>query len=349
VTFQPGAEAPGRGALASAAFLNQGGDLLASEIEAIALHKKPGWQVFALGSGGKARYATGTSEEYADVSGYSAVSGLSRRFDFSRSRLHLGAFCEFGAGSYDADVPSGSVTSQGDLRYAGGGALARWEFDVSSPERQAYAPFSAASAPQDKAASVAWADPRRHVVYFEAAGRAGKLENSFSSGDLLDPLGRPASHDSTDALYYGAHAGLGYIHNPSPRNSIEFYAKYFWTRWAGHSATLDTGEELRFEPADSNRLRLGASYSHALDENLRPYAGLAWEGEFSLKPASAVRDSGTTYELRSSNLTGNTVQAQLGLRLTPSQRSPLSLDLGATGYAGERLGASGSLRARFEF
>ncbi|MDR0529027.1 MAG: autotransporter outer membrane beta-barrel domain-containing protein [Zoogloeaceae bacterium] len=112
-----------------------------------------------------------------------------------------------------------------------------------------------------------------------------------------------------------------------------------------YSAKLSTGEKVKFEDADSTRVRLGGRFSYAVNERLTPYAGLAWEHEFDGK--AKARTNG--YDIDAPKLKGDTGIAEFGLVLKPAATSPLSLDLGVQGYAGRREGVTGNLRVQYEF
>jgi outer membrane autotransporter protein len=161
---------------------------------------------------------------------------------------------------------------------------------------------------------------------------------------LRDTQGRSADYDSSSA-YYGFHAGAGYVWNLTEAASLDVYGKYFRTRQEGDSVTLSTGDPVKFEDAESSRLRLGGRFAYAVNEYVSPYLGAAWEREFD----GRARASTNGFDLDAPSLRGDTGIGELGLTLKPSPTLPLSCDLGLQGYAGKREGVTGTLQARFEF
>ncbi|MDR1312614.1 MAG: S8 family serine peptidase [Deltaproteobacteria bacterium] len=317
----PQAKALSEGYLGGALLVNQAADLAAGQgvneaVEAAGRGGGSGFGSFAAISAGQNRYNSGS---HVDVSSLSLMAGLSWGGDTAAGRLTAAAFFEFGTGSYDTFNSFGNsapVRGDGDVRHAGGGALARMDFNDAGPGR----------------------------LYAELSGRAGRVRNEYKSGDLKDPWGRSASYDSNSA-YYGIHAGLGFVWTVSDRASFDTSLKYFWTRQEGNSLTLSTGETLRFEDADSSRLRLGGRFSYAVNDRVSPYFGVGWEHEFD----GRVSASSNGYPIDSPSLRGDTGIGELGLALRPSPSFPLFLDLGVQGYVGKRQGATGGLQIRLEF
>ena len=108
---------------------------------------------------------------------------------------------------------------------------------------------------------------------------------------------------------------------------------------------LSTGERLRFNDINSNRLRFGGRFAYTVNEYLRPYIGAAWEHEFDGK----ARGTTNGYDIDAPKLKGDTGIGEIGLSLTPSADLPLTVDLGVQGYTGQREGVTGSLLIKWEF
>jgi outer membrane autotransporter protein len=161
---------------------------------------------------------------------------------------------------------------------------------------------------------------------------------------LRDSRGRTADYDSSSA-YYGLHAGAGYLWNITDAAALDLYGKYFWTRQEGDTVRLSTGEHLKFDDVDSQRLRLGGRFACAVNEYVSPYIGAAWEHEFDGK----ARANTNGQAIDAPSLRGDTGIGELGLTLKPSPSLPLYFDLGVQGYTGRREGATGSLQVKFEF
>ena len=317
----PETKALSEGYLAGTMLVNQGADLIAGKGMHEAMRsswKKDGgfgFGVFGAISGGWSKYNTGS---HVDMSGLSLMTGLSFGADLAPGRLTLGAFFEYGTGAYDTynSFASGDSHGKGNLYHLGGGALARMDFIETGPGN----------------------------IYTEASFRAGGLHNDYRNSDLRDLDGRKANYDSF-ALYYGIHAGLGYIWKITEAASLDMYGKFFWTRQQGDSVRLSTGDPVKFKDTDSIRTRLGARFAYAVNDYVAPYIGAAWEHEFDGKQKATTYG----YDIDKPSLFGSTGIGELGLTLKPSKDLPLSFDLGVQGYVGKRQGVTGSLQAKFEF
>jgi hypothetical protein len=271
---------------------------------------------FGAVSAGQSRYNTGS---HVDMSGFSLMAGLSWGVNTTPGRLTLGAFAEYGRGSYDtynSFSNAAPVRGRGESHHVGGGILGRMDFSDTGPGR----------------------------IYIEASGRAGGIHNEYSSSDLIDAQGRKTEYDSSSA-YYGFHCGTGYVLNITDDVSLDLHSKYFWTRQAGTSVTLSTGDSVKFRDADSSRLRVGGRVTYAVNGYVSPYVGAAWEHEFDGK-AEATSNG---FALEAPSLRGNTGIGEIGLTIQPSKNSPLSFDLGVQGYTGKREGVTGSLQVKLEF
>ena len=315
----PQAKALSEGNLAGLALVNQGADLIAGQgmrdaVRAAADESRYG--VFGTLSGGRSRYNTGS---HIDMSSLSLLTGVSYGAELNPGRLTLGAFFEYGNGSYDtynSFSHAASVKGDGDTYHLGGGILGRMDFVNAGPGH----------------------------FYAEASGRIGSVHNDYSSGDLRDFTGRKAAYDSSGA-YYGLHLGAGYLWNINDKASLDLYGKYFWTRQDGDSVKLSTGDPVKFDDIDSNRLRGGARFSYAVNEHVSPYVGAAWEYEFGGKAKATTND----FAIDAPDLKGSTGIGELGFTLKPSATLPLSFDLGVQGYVGKREGVTGSLQVKWEF
>lgn len=180
--------------------------------------ERHGFAGFGALSGGSLRYNTGS---HLDMNSLSLLTGLAWGIDLAPGRLTLGAFFEYGNGSYDTHnsfTNAASVDGDGNAYYLGGGILARMDFVNIGPGR----------------------------FYAEASGRAGKTHNEYDSSDLRDAAGRKADYDSSSP-YYGLHFGTGYVWNINDAATLDLYGKYFWTRQQGDSVGLSTGEHLSFD------------------------------------------------------------------------------------------------------
>ena len=319
-------KSPAEGRAASTTMVTQGADLAAGQgminaRQAASAVSRSGADAVGLGmasfgaiSGGTSRYNSGS---HVDVDSFSLMTGLAKRWEGSTIDWLAGVFFEAGWGSYNSynGMANGStVKGKGDSRYYGGGMLGR--LDVT--------------------------EGLASGVYAEASFRAGKLYSDYRSKDLNPALGQ-ASYD-TDASYYGAHAGLGYLWTLNDKASLDMYGKYFWVHTTGSSVNI-LGDPVTFKAADSHRTRLGTRLSYAVSSDITPYIGVAWDYEFDGKTDSVVAGLDTP----APSLKGSTGMGELGLTWKPAAASVLSVDFGVQGYVGMRQGVNGNMQLRFEF
>jgi outer membrane autotransporter protein len=308
------AKALSEGFLGSIALLHESADLVAGEGLAKAIQAGSGGQFGGFGamSGGKLRYKSGS---HVDATGFSLMAGLAKGLEFDSTNLTLGAFLEFGTGSYDTYNSFGAKNydGDGDTRTIGGGILGRVDFNNSG-------------------------------FYTEGSFRLGSVKNDYQNVNLRDTLGRFAKYEAS-AAYYGLHLGAGYNFDLNATTGLDLYGKYFWTRQGSDDVTLSTGEPVKFEAVDSQRLRGGARLTHALNDFVSPYVGAAYEYEFDGKAKASVYG----LAIEAPSVKGSTGIGELGLTFKPSNNTPFSLDLGVQGYTGKREGVAGSLQFKWEF
>lgn len=164
-------------------------------------------------------------------------------------------------------------------------------------------------------------------TYYEGSLRYGKLTSNYNSGDL------GADYD-TDANYWGAHLGLGKVFQLNDKNSIDTYCKFFYTNQGSSSANI-LGNNVEFGAVKSKRSRLGFRFNHATSDVRSIYAGLAWQHEFDGSACATVDGVSAP----SPSIKGNSMMAELGVNIAPKS-SPVSFDLGVSGWAGKQKGYS---------
>lgn len=164
-------------------------------------------------------------------------------------------------------------------------------------------------------------------TYYEGSLRYGKLTSNYNSGDL------GADYD-TDANYWGAHLGLGKVFQLNDKNSIDTYCKFFYTNQGSSSANI-LGHNVEFDAVKSKRSRLGFRFNHATSDVRSIYAGLAWQHEFDGSACATVDG----FSAPSPSIKGNSMMAELGVNIAP-KASPVSFDLGVSGWAGKQKGYS---------
>lgn len=264
-----------------------------------------GTHVFGSVLAGRSRYPTGS---HVDVKSANVLLGLSNNIGNAAGRLTLGGFVELGQGGYDSFNSFANrpdVRADGDLRYYGAGVLARQDF--------------------------------KHGAFVEGSLRLGKVRQDYNSSDLTSG-GKP-THYRRISNYYGAHLGAGWSFGP-----FTLSGQYLWTHQQGGTVHLP-GEPYRFDAVNSQRLRIGGQYRHAISDSAAFHAGAAWEHEFDGKASGRIFGR----ELASPSLKGSTGIFHLGLNLTPGQSKRWTVDLGAQGYAGKRRGVSGHVQVKYTF
>lgn len=301
--------------LGTLAFNLQGADLIAREGMEAAVRSAQldnNHAVFAALTRSNLDYGT------IDVDGTNMLAGLAWRSTTDAGSLTYGVFAEHGDGSYDtyANINGTSLHGEGDTDYTGGGILARMDFNGSENGHG----------------------------YLEASGRVGNADTDYTNSGLRDAYGRAASY-STDATYYGAHIGAGYVQKLDEKSSIDWYGKLLWARLEGGSADLSTGEHLTFDDADSLRLRIGGRWNYTASDFVSYYAGLGYEYEFD----GEAKGFTNGLALGDEDLTGGSGVAELGISFKPSKNSPFSLELNLAGFTGEREGFRGGVEAVYTF
>ena len=277
---------------------------------------REGWLPFGVLEGGSMKYDSGS---HINLQSLSLLAGLGRGVSTDWGLLIVGGFFEYGTGSYKTHnsfdtMPS--VDGSGNAWYMGGGLLASMDFKKTGDGH----------------------------FYLEGSAHTGMLHNSFDGDALRDAYGRTAEFD-TDTPYYNLHAGLGYLWNFAKDHSLDIYGKYYWTRVLGTDETLNTGDPVDFDDITSSRTRLGARYSYQATEHVSAYIGAAWEHEFE-----GVSDSSVFgYDIDSPKIRGDSGRGEMGLRFTPTDDLPLTVDIGVQGYAGKKEGVTGSLFVQYEF
>jgi outer membrane autotransporter protein len=323
-TVNPQAKSLPEGFIASVAATMQGADLAAGQGMGNAVNATrvgsagaaPVFAGFSAMSGGSMRINSGS---HVDMHSVSLMAGFAWARDFDFGRPTLGAFFEYGTGSYDtynSFANAASVKGNGNAYYYGGGVLARMDFVDTGPGH----------------------------FYAEGSFRAGRLHNDYRNGDLRDAMGRRAEYTSSSP-YYGFHIGAGYTWQFSKKASLDLYSKYFWTRVEGDSVRLATGDPIKFKAVDSSRLRFGGRVTYAVNEHVSPYIGAAYEREFDGK----ARATTNGFDIPAPSIRGDTGIGEIGLTLTPSKNLPLSIDVGVQGYVGKRQGVTGSLQVKWTF
>lgn len=297
----------GESRTAAIAFVNQGSDILNNAFGLLD-DGKYGIKTFAAVHGNYSKYDTGS---HIRVNGWSMIAGVGSSEKYNDGNFSWGVFFENGSGNYRTynDYNGFNLKGFGSAVYNGGGAMARYRSDAGN--------------------------------YVEAGLRAGMLKNSLSNA-VVDGYGMQGGYDE-ETSYYGAHLGLGHIFELDDRSNIDVYGKYFYTHHDSEDFEV-LGDEVSFDSADSNRLRLGMRYNQNDGNAFSHYYGLAWDYEFSgnADVTAAGFDTGNP------SLKGSTAVVEAGIHYAPD-KSPWSIDLGLQGYGGQRDGFSGTMQVNYTF
>ena len=294
---------------ASAAFVNQGTDLISDSLDTISRDDNYGVKTFAAVHGNRSKYDVADDIK---INGWSTIVGVGNADKFDNgSELSWGVFYENGSGNYRTYNSFNNEFFRGDgsMVYNGGGIAARYE--------------------------------NKNGVYTEGSLRAGMLKNELDNA--MRNVNGSYGYE-TESAYYGAHIGVGKIISLSDSSDLDIYSKFFHTYTEGDSVTI-AGDKFDFDSITSDRLRVGARITSNKENKFSTYYGLAYEYEFN--GDADMTAQGLRADTQS--LQGSSVMAELGFNYQPTPDSPWSFDLNMRGYAGERQGGSFNVQATYTF
>ena len=294
---------------ASAAFVNQGTDLISDSLDTISRDNNYGVKTFAAVHGNRSKYDVADDIK---INGWSTIVGVGNADKFDNgSEFSWGVFYENGSGNYRTYNSFNNEFFRGDgsMVYNGGGIAARYE--------------------------------NKNGVYTEGSLRAGMLKNELDNA-MRDVNGSYGYE--TESAYYGAHIGVGKIISLSDSSDLDIYGKFFHTYTEGDSVTI-AGDKFDFDIINSDRLRVGARITSNKENKFSTYYGLAYEYEFN--GDADMTAQGLRADTQS--LQGSSVMAEVGFNYQPTPTSPWSFDFNMRGYAGERQGGSFNVQATYTF
>ena len=294
---------------ASAAFVNQGTDLISDSLDTISRDDNYGVKTFAAVHGNRSKYDVADDIK---INGWSTIVGVGNADKFDNgSELSWGVFYENGSGNYRTYNSFNNEFFRGDgsMVYNGSGIAVRYE--------------------------------NKNGVYTEGSLRAGMLKNELDNA-MRDVNGSYGYE--TESAYYGAHIGVGKIISLSDSSDLDIYGKFFHTYTEGDSVTI-AGDKFDFDSITSDRLRVGARITSNKENKFSTYYGLAYEYEFN--GDADMTAQGLRADTQS--LQGSSVMAEVGFNYQPTPDSPWSFDLNMRGYAGERQGGSFNVQATYTF
>ena len=294
---------------ASAAFVNQGTDLISDSLDTISRDDNYGVKTFAAVHGNRSKYDVADDIK---INGWSTIVGVGNADKFDNgSELSWGVFYENGSGNYRTYNSFNNEFFRGDgsMVYNGGGIAARYE--------------------------------NKNGVYTEGSLRAGMLKNELDNA--MRNVNGSYGYE-TESAYYGAHIGVGKIISLSDSSDLDIYGKFFHTYTEGDSVTI-ADDKFDFDSITSDRLRVGARITSNKENKFSTYYGLAYEYEFN--GDADMTAQGLRADTQS--LQGSSVMAELGFNYQPTPDSPWSFDLNMRGYTGERQGGSFNVQATYTF
>ena len=304
--------------------VNAGADLLAGQgmsnaADAAAAERSGGDGVAAARAGGFAPFAAvglgnlrAKSGSHVDTKSIGLSLGFAREIENKSGKLLVGPVVEYGHGKYDSYQDNG-ITADGKSSYWGIGVIAK--------------------------------QTNHNGFYYEGSLRAGRTKSDYGSDSA-----RPGNHVSYDssATYWAAHLGAGKLFDMGHDNTLDVYGKYFYSHTGSDSTTIHIGaasEGVDFSAVNSHRLRIGTRLTHALNAKNKIYGGLAWQYEFNGDARAVYSVSG---EAPSPSVKGSSGMLELGWQVKPG-KSPMTIDLGVTGWVGKLRGIAANVQMNWTF
>ena len=304
--------------------VNAGADLLAGQgmanaADAAAAERSADGGVAAARAGGFAPFAAvglgnlrAKSGSHVDTKSIGLSLGFAREIENKSGKLLVGPVVEYGHGKYDSYQDNG-ITADGKSSYWGIGVIAK--------------------------------QTNHNGFYYEGSLRAGRTKSDYGSDSA-----RPGNHVSYDssATYWAAHLGAGKLFDMGHDNTLDVYGKYFYSHTGSDSTTIHIGaasEGVDFSAVNSHRLRIGTRLTHALNAKNKIYGGLAWQYEFNGDARAVYSVSG---EAPSPSVKGSSGMLELGWQVKPG-KSPMTIDLGVTGWVGKLRGIAANVQMIWTF
>lgn len=229
---------------ATAAFVNQGTDLINDSLDVLGRDGSYGVKTFAAVQGNRSSYDVADDLK---INGWSVIAGFGAENEHKGGDFAWGVFYENGSGNYRTYNTFNNEFFRGDgsMVYNGGGIAARYE--------------------------------NAKGVYTEGSLRAGMLKTEMDNA-LRDSSGASYGYDG-ESTYYGAHIGVGQIFELSENTDLDVYGKFFHTYVDGDTVTIGN-DVFDFDSITSDRLRVGARVTKQ-QAKVNTYYGLAYEYEFN--------------------------------------------------------------------
>jgi len=296
---------------AQTAFLNRGADLLINQgFQKAEQAAKSVPGNWALFLAAQAGKFRYDTGSHVDSFGWNGILGLARVNTNKHGSLLTGVAVEYGKGNYDSYMDE--MHGDGDTKYTGAALFAR--------------------------------QTTGNGLYYEGSLRAGRSDADYKSYDFSGYKGIPVSYD-TDSTYWGAHLGIGKVIPVSAKDDIDVSLRYLYSHNGKDDVQLSTGENYAFDAVNSHRLRTGFRWTRKFDERNALYAGLSYQYEFNGDAKADYRGFG----LASPSLKGSSGILEIGYRVNPSKKVPLTLDLNVAGWVGQQRGVTGQVGLTYHF
>ena len=306
--------------LASFSFMNQANSLILgqginSAMESIMVDPSH-WALFTVLSGVYSSYDTNvanmknvTGDTY--YGGSSFMLGIAKALAVPTGDMLTGIYFETGYGVIGSRIDTSiqTINTDGNTQYYGGGALLRYSMD--------------------------------NGFYTEGFLRIGALSNDLQSRYLNTIF----EHGST-SLYAGIGVNLGYeLKLFKDRDMLDFYTNYTWGHLNGSNQNIDN-YDYEFNSINSHQVAVGVQYNFIKQRMFSPFIGVSTEYEFDAEATAIIKND---YKISPSNLSGITGVAEVGVRVIPSPKIPLTMALNLGGHFGRRNGIDASFDLEWRF
>lgn len=126
--------------------------------------------------------------------------------------------------------------------------------------------------------------------------------------------------------------------------SVDLQAQYRWLKLEKANVNL-VGDNVNLDAVSSHRTRVGGRLNYTANRQFTPYAGLAWEHEFTYKSSGSVYG----YGLKEADGSGSSGVGEIGVSFNPDANGPFTIDANVQAYMGQREGVMGRLMANCRF
>lgn len=247
---------------------------------------------------------------HVDSEGWGINVGFARTINKENSKMTMAPFVEYGKSNYDSYLDNG-VHGGGDSRFTGVGFMAKNE--------------------------------QKDGLYYEGSIRLGRSKGDYNGEWHLGKY-------DTESNYAALHAGIGKVQKISGKNSIDYYAKFFYTHQYGDDVTVkrpEIGDSFvyNFDGINSSRLRVGTRLISKFKENDSVFFGLAYEREFDSEARGQCQGVGTP----SPSMKGSSRMLELGWKKEATSDNPFGAEVGLTGWRGKQRGISFNAGFSFSF